>query len=130
MKTSAVAAIAWLSIIGLATASAQEAAPSSPVSASAQTLAIVPSSCEKPSYPAESVRNNEQGTTTLRFLSDDEGKVVKVEVISTSGHERLDQAAVSALSKCRFRPTNKDGKHFGGTSVVQYIWKVESVFGR
>jgi TonB family protein len=75
-----------------------------------------------PDYPAASVAAGEQGTTTLR-LRIEEGKVKDVRVAVSSGHVRLDAAAVAAVAQCTFRmpaqaPVSVD-------TLVRYVWKIE-----
>jgi protein TonB len=86
--------------------------------------------CDKPEYPAAAARAEATGTTKIRFIVDAEGKVSKADVERGSGtsreHRLLDRTAVDALSKCRFRPgTDEHGKPMGGTTVVEYVWKLE-----
>jgi protein TonB len=81
-------------------------------------------SCTKPEYPAASRRLEETGTVTLRFLIDVDGKVVKSEVESSSGHPRLDDAARDALSRCQFKPGSVDGKPEQSWAKLKYAWKL------
>jgi protein TonB len=88
------------------------------------------STCEKPAYPAAALRAEATGTTKIRFTVDATGAVSKAEVEQSAGvsreHRLLDRAAVDALSKCRFKPgTDENGKPVGGTTVVEYVWKLE-----
>jgi periplasmic protein TonB len=88
------------------------------------------STCEKPEYPAAALRADATGTTKISFTVDAEGKVSKADVINPAGasreHRLLDRTAVEALSKCRFKPgTDENGKPTGGTTVVDYVWKLD-----
>lgn len=85
--------------------------------------------CEKPEFPAAAIRAEATGTTKIRFVVDSEGRVSKADVESSAGasreHRLLDRTAVDALSKCRFKPgTDEHGKPVGGTTVVDYVWKL------
>jgi protein TonB len=87
-------------------------------------------SCEKPEYPAAASRAEATGTTKIRFVVDATGVVSKAEVERSAGasreHRLLDRTAVDALSKCRFKPgTDEHGKPVGGTTVVDYVWKLD-----
>ena len=58
------------------------------------------------------------------------GKVANAEVIKPAGtsreHRLLDRVALSKLSECTFRPGNDEtGKPVGGTTEVEYVWKIE-----
>lgn len=82
-------------------------------------------SCEKPEYPAASKRLEEEGTVTLRFLIDVDGRVIESKVENTSGYDRLDQAARNALSKCKFKPGTVDGKAEQSWASMKYTWRLE-----
>ena len=64
----------------------------------------------KPAYPSMSKRLNEQGTVILRVLVKSDGTASNVEVKSSSGFPRLDQAAIDAVQTWRFNPATIDGK--------------------
>lgn len=81
--------------------------------------------CEKPAYPPASLRANETGIVLLTFLIDVDGTVVEGKVERSSGHRRLDEAARSALSLCRFKPATVDGKPERTWSRIEYEWKIE-----
>ena len=88
------------------------------------------STCDKPDYPPAAARAEATGTTRIRFVVDAEGKVSKADVEGAAGasreHRLLDRTALEALSKCRFKPgTDEQGKPVGGTTVVEYVWKLE-----
>jgi outer membrane biosynthesis protein TonB len=51
-------------------------------------------SCQRPKYPAESLRNREQGLVRLKILVSHEGRAKDVVVERSSGYRRLDEAAV------------------------------------
>jgi len=81
--------------------------------------------CAKPEYPPASARAEETGTVTLRFFIDEEGHAIKSEVVRSSGHKRLDEAARAALSLCKFKPGMVDGKVVPMSGDLQYVWKLE-----
>ncbi|MBU1231405.1 MAG: TonB family protein [Proteobacteria bacterium] len=62
-----------------------------------------------PVYPRHAQRRGLQGKTLLNVLVDSTGKVVQVQVASSSGHAILDQSAVQAVWSWLFRPGSKDG---------------------
>jgi protein TonB len=63
-----------------------------------------------PPYPAISKRLGEQGRVVVRVLIDDKGFPQQAELQATSGHTRLDQAAVNAVMSWRYVPGRKAGK--------------------
>jgi len=63
-----------------------------------------------PAYPAEAARDGIQGTVRVRAHVDTEGQVTAVEVVSSSGDSRLDEAARVAALAWRFRPATRGGR--------------------
>lgn len=90
-----------------------------------RTPAVVDArACEKPRYPPASVRANETGTVLLSFLIDVSGKVLESRVDRSSGFHRLDEAARSGLSLCKFKPATVDGKPEQSWAKIEYEWKL------
>jgi protein TonB len=81
--------------------------------------------CRRPDYPAASRRAEETGKVTLRFLIDTDGRAIKGEVVKSSGHKRLDDAALAGLGLCQFKPGTVDGKAEQSTAQIEYVWKLE-----
>lgn len=65
-------------------------------------LAVVPGTNLPPDYPARARRNGWQGTVLLVVRCGAAGEVVAVEVISSSGHPLLDEAALAAVRRWQF----------------------------
>ena len=63
----------------------------------------------KPSYPQASKRLGEQGTVVVRVLIGADGSAQKAELKTSSGFERLDQAAINTVLKWRFVPGKRGG---------------------
>lgn len=63
----------------------------------------------QPVYPRASQRRGESGRVVLRVLISPEGYVANVTVSRSSGHGRLDDAAVDAMRGARFRPYTENG---------------------
>ena len=68
-----------------------------------------------PAYPAISKRLGEQGRVVVRVLIDENGLPQQAELQTSSGHARLDQAALNAVMSWRYVPGRKAGK-------VQAMW--------
>lgn len=62
-----------------------------------------------PKYPESSWLAGEEGTVVLRLRIDPGGHVASVELLQSSGHAALDQAAIAALSLWHFIPALRDG---------------------
>ena len=69
-----------------------------------------------PAYPARARRQGVQGTVLLRLLITSGGRVDKVDVVTSSGHRELDDAAIDAVGLWRFRPALE-----GGVATDQWV---------
>lgn len=105
-------------------ASGTTATPAKTPPATAPTLTetVVPPSSDAaylqnppPSYPRLSRRLGEQGTVVLHVLISADGRAEKAEVQASSGHPRLDEAALAAIQRWRFVPGQRNG-------VAQAMW--------
>jgi TonB family protein len=81
--------------------------------------------CTKPEYPRESLRRGETGISLVGFHVRADGTVGESTVFVSSGSSRLDQATVSALSACRFKPVQKDGAPVDAWIEISYIWSID-----
>lgn len=80
----------------------------------------------KPVYPAMSKQLNEQGMVMLRVLVKSDGTAGAVEVKSSSGYPRLDQAALDAVKTWRFNPAASDGKTIDEWYQVPIPFKLQN----
>lgn len=62
-----------------------------------------------PPYPQASRRRGEEGLVILRVRVGANGRANEIEIAESSGHERLDRAARSAVANWRFEPA-RDGE--------------------
>lgn len=74
--------------------------------AAAKRIVSKPSivSRRKPTYPSSARRAGHQGTVTVSFTVSSSGSVTSVRVSRSSGHSSLDNAAISAVRRWRFKP--------------------------
>lgn len=63
----------------------------------------------EPRYPPQSRRLREQGLVVLRVVIDEQGVASSIEIETSSGHARLDDAARDAVLRAAFRPYVEDG---------------------
>lgn len=80
------------------------------------------SSCAKPVWPAESLKNGNQGAVTLSFLINANGNVKDSAIIKSSGFAPLDEAARVGISKCKFKPATVAGRAVEDWMKMQYVW--------
>ncbi len=80
---------------------------------------------DKPAYPTASQRAGEQGTTQLDVCVASNGRVTSAKVTKSSGHSRLDDAAVKWIRGERFQPAKINGaaQDVCGHKVV-YEWNL------
>lgn len=83
------------------------------------------SACDKPEYPAASVRTGEEGVVTLAMLIGTDGRVLEAKVERSSGFKALDKAAKLGLSLCKFKPASTDGIAEKSWTKIQYAWKID-----
>lgn len=72
----------------------------------ANKIATKPSAISqpRPSYPSSARRAGHEGTVMVSFTVGSNGRVSSVQVSKSSGHQSLDSAAVSTISKWKFKP--------------------------
>ena len=63
-----------------------------------------------PRYPPASRRAREEGEVLVRVLIDIDGRPNEIRILRSSGHARLDDAAVEAVRAALFRPHVADGR--------------------
>lgn len=63
----------------------------------------------RPSYPALSRRLGEQGKVVVRVLIGVDGKAQQAEIRTSSGYDRLDQAALATVRSWRYVPGTRGG---------------------
>ncbi|MEY5097525.1 MAG: hypothetical protein RJA36_244 [Pseudomonadota bacterium] len=89
-------------------------APAAPAATAAPKVELPSSSADylsnpKPPYPPLSKRLNEQGLVVLRVYIEADGTASKAEVRTSSGYERLDQAALQTVLRWRYVPGKRGG---------------------
>ena len=82
--------------------------------------------CKKPTYPVESLRLNEQGTTVVKVGVDHDGLVSRVEILQSSGSTNLDRATLDHFKNLCFKPArDAAGNNIPSSTIVKYIWRIE-----
>jgi TonB family protein len=110
---------------GIATQTvAQDGAGGSPVNRRVLARIVNIDEC-RPTHPSESLQANEVGTTVVWLRIAADGAVLDASVSRSSGHRRLDDTAVQALSRCRFSPGTFDGQAVESATTVSYRWRIE-----
>ena len=96
-----------------------EAARKKAAAALANKVTTKPSAISqpRPSYPSSARRAGHEGTVTVNFTVGSNGRVSSVRVSKSSGHQSLDSAAVSTISKWKFKPARNG---LGEATSYQY----------
>lgn len=80
-----------------------------------------------PPYPPASVRASEEGTSTVEVCVSASGQVTSASLAESSGHPRLDEAALKWLKSARFNPAQRDGRATAMCGYqVAYEWNLEN----
>jgi D-alanyl-D-alanine endopeptidase (penicillin-binding protein 7) len=79
-------------------------------------------SCPKPQWPGEDLAAGHEGTVTISYLINTEGKAVDSKILNSSGYQGLDEAARVAIGKCDFKPATQNGKPVQAWMRMQYVW--------
>jgi len=83
-----------------------------------------------PPYPAAAIRGHEQGITGLEVCVDARGRVTSASLAQTSGHPRLDEAALKWVRTAHFTPGSAGGAPQAVCGHdVYYEWKLENARG-
>jgi protein TonB len=98
--------------------------PTGPVSLSSD-LALVCPVRTPPPYPERSRRLAETGKVVLRVELDETGRVSTAQVITSSGHKRLDAAALAAVRTWRCQPAQRDGQAVRSVALQPFEFTLE-----
>jgi protein TonB len=80
----------------------------------------------KPVYPSASRRLGEQGRVLLRVFVSADGQAERVEIRTSSGFPRLDQAAEDAVARWRFVPARRGDQAVAAWVQVPITFQLES----
>jgi len=115
-----------------ATAAAVAVATAAPAPAPAPAPRLIPASAvqylEPPvvDYPRQSKRNGETGRVLLRaYVGATGGAPRTVQVSRSSGHARLDDAALAAVQRARFKPYTDNGQPVEGWALIPIDFELE-----
>ena len=81
----------------------------------------------QPEYPPTSKRLGEAGTVIMLLTVNEEGKVTEAKIDTSSGFERLDEAALKeALRTWRLLPGTQGGKPVTMQYKFKVVFKIEN----
>jgi protein TonB len=82
-----------------------------------------------PTYPRVSLRLGHEGEVLLRIHVSHVGAILEIELIESSGHERLDQAALDTVRAWTFRPATESGVAVAGTLLHRVVFRIDDAAG-
>ncbi|MFQ5693502.1 MAG: energy transducer TonB [Nitrospinota bacterium] len=88
--------------------------------------APLPEASPPPAYPRLAWRRGYEGRVRLLVTVSVQGLPVGIEVLGSSGHESLDEAAIEAVRKWRFQPATTAGRPVESRLVVPVRFRIDS----
>lgn len=113
-----------------ATLVAVASTPATPPAAAAPPKNLPPESVQyrvppAPVYPRLSRRQGESGRVLVRVYIDEAGLPRTVQISTSSGHARLDEAALQGVLQARFKPYAENGRPMGGWALIPLTFDLE-----
>lgn len=90
-------------------------------------LALVCPVRKPPPYPSVSRRLGETGKVVLQVELDETGRVSAAKVITSSGHPRLDAAALAAVKTWRCQPAQREGQAVRALALQPFEFTLEGL---
>ncbi len=78
----------------------------------------------KPEYPEGPLERNSEGLVALGAVVDTTGAVTRVDLVSSPGDRELEEAAIAAASKYRFRPYRVAGRVTEAYAIIRFDFKI------
>ena len=78
----------------------------------------------EPVYPPASRRLDEHGVVRLRILVDERGRPREVQIAKSSGFDRLDEAAVTAVRRWQFSPAMQESRAVSAWTQVNVLFQL------
>jgi TonB family protein len=78
-----------------------------------------------PRYPAEALRQREQGEVVTKVHVGTDGEVLEAGLLSSSGSQLLDEAALAAVAEAHFHPARRSGRAVASWVAVPYRFSLE-----
>jgi len=78
-----------------------------------------------PSYPPSALRSKKEGKVMIACVIDPKGKIVSTSIRKSSGHPELDNAALAAVRRWKFKPGTKGGKKVDSTCLVPFTFRIK-----
>ena len=88
---------------------------------------VPPKELRRPSvqYPPALQENGEEGIVTLLLAVQPDGSISDIRIARSSGHPRLDAAAVRSLRRAKFQPATCHGKPIAMRIHQSFVFKID-----
>jgi len=104
--------------------------PIEPTAGSALPVRAMASTHTIPPYPPMAVRFGYEGTVRLRIAVDEHGNVISANILDSSGHTDLDEAAVGWVkSHWRYQPAMQNGNAVPATTNAVVAFRLNQLHG-
>ena len=77
-----------------------------------------------PEYPKRYQRRNIEGNVTLKLLVNQQGRVIKIDILKSSGFGQMDKSAITAVKQWVFKPEQRAGKNVQSWLILPIGFKV------
>lgn len=81
----------------------------------------------KPIYPISSRKLKEEGVTKLKITIDASGNIIDHVLIRSSGHRRLDQAAIKAIQQVKYHPLNIENNKVTSSQELVFDFQLKKL---
>lgn len=78
-----------------------------------------------PQYPSSLLQKKITGKVIVACVVDASGKISGTSIRQSSGQRELDQAALTAVSRWKFKPAQKAGKPVKGSVLVPFNFEIK-----
>ncbi|SFE02759.1 energy transducer TonB [Nitrosomonas sp. Nm166] len=109
---------------GIGTGAGTGGGGSDPVMLSSELSVICPV-LNPPPYPRQSRQLGEEGKLTLKLELNENGRVKEIQVLNSSGYQRLDEAAIAAVKSWRCNPPLQNGQPVRAIALQPFSFVLE-----
>jgi periplasmic protein TonB len=80
----------------------------------------------EPVYPPQSRRAGEEGTVVFNVLVDESGHPQQINIVRSSGFDKLDQSALQAIHRWMFNPAVRGSQKVAAWTSVRVTFRLQS----
>ena len=80
-----------------------------------------------PAYPDLAIKMGFEGTVVLTLYLDEEGNIYGTEILESSGHDRLDKAALNSGKLCKFTGAVQNGRNIKVSIKLTYVFDLDQL---